>query len=381
MNGTHDVVVVGGGLAGLAATILLAQSGRRVALIEKKQYPFHKVCGEYISNETLPFMQRLGVDLDALGVSRITRLQVTAPGGYSLHAPLPLGGYGISRYTLDHHLYKTALASGAEVHTGLRVQAIKAEGEQFAVQLDTGLTFTTGLVVGAYGKRESLDKQLNRQFMQARTGYVGVKYHVRLDFPPDLIALHNFTGGYCGISRIEEGRYCLCYLARREPLRALGSISALEAQVVRKNEHLDAIWREAEFLYDKPEVINEISFAPKQAVEQHIWMCGDAAGLITPLCGNGMSMALHGAKILTDVITTSNTFLDGKLPDAHTRAALEAEYARRWRRQFALRLWAGRRIQQLMGGTATTRVALAVLGSSPALLRNVIQLTHGKPFS
>src|SRR5688572_19390952 len=97
-----DVIIVGGGLAGLVNAIVLAKAGLQVVLIEKKQYPFHKVCGEYVSNEVLPFFHSLGIFPENLGASHISRLQVSSPSGQRvLHMPLDLGGFGISRYALD----------------------------------------------------------------------------------------------------------------------------------------------------------------------------------------------------------------------------------------------------------------------------------------
>jgi len=69
------------------------------------------------------------------------------------------------------------------------------------------------------------------------------------------------------MSAIEADRYCLCYLTTRENVRTYGSIPAMEQAVLFRNPHLKQLFKEAEFLYEKPEVINEISFAPKQAVE------------------------------------------------------------------------------------------------------------------
>ena len=74
---TYDLAIAGGGLAGLALSIQIAKAGYRVVLFEKEQYPFHRVCGEYISLESWNFLHHLGVDLPSLNVSHIKRLQVS----------------------------------------------------------------------------------------------------------------------------------------------------------------------------------------------------------------------------------------------------------------------------------------------------------------
>ena len=57
MQQKPKIIVIGGGLAGLTSAILLAKANFDITLIERKQYPFHRVCGEYISNEVLPFLK------------------------------------------------------------------------------------------------------------------------------------------------------------------------------------------------------------------------------------------------------------------------------------------------------------------------------------
>ena len=70
-------------------------------LFEKEQYPFHKVCGEYISLESWDFLESLGLMLSDMQLPIIKNLIVTAPNGNQLQQALPLGGFGISRYKLD----------------------------------------------------------------------------------------------------------------------------------------------------------------------------------------------------------------------------------------------------------------------------------------
>ena len=201
----YDVAIVGGGLAGLALAIQLSAVGHTVILFEKEQYPFHKVCGEYISLESWDFLQNLGVDLDALQVSHITKLQVSSVTGNLLEQFLPLGGFGISRYVLDNKLVQLARVNGVTVLENTKVNDIAYTFNHFTI--DAGKPYNAKVVCGSYGKRSNIDIRWKRPFTAASksklSNYVGVKYHIKAHFPDDTIALHNFDNGYCGIVKIE----------------------------------------------------------------------------------------------------------------------------------------------------------------------------------
>ncbi|MGI4833760.1 MAG: NAD(P)/FAD-dependent oxidoreductase [Janthinobacterium lividum] len=370
------VLVLGGGLAGLAAALDLAQRGQRVVVVERRAYPFHRVCGEYVSNEVLPYLRRLGADPAALNPAAINYFELSSPAGRLLRSPLDLGGFGISRYQLDAFLYERALGAGVEFILPATVVGVEFEAAAgvHRVALADGRRLAARLVLGTYGKRAALDRQLGRAFFGQRSPYLGVKYHLRLPgFGRDVIALHNFRDGYAGISAVEDDRLCFCYLTTRANLKVAGSIPALEATVLARNPRLADILASAERLYAHPEVINEISFAPKTCVEQHVLMVGDAAGLITPLCGNGMAMALHGAALVAPL---AEAFLRGQLP----RPALEAAYARTWRKHFAGRLQVGRAVQRLFGGPRLSELVVGGLRHWPAAVRALMRRTHGTEF-
>ncbi|TPE45315.1 NAD(P)/FAD-dependent oxidoreductase [Pontibacter mangrovi] len=368
-----DVVVIGGGLAGLVSALGLARAGLQVAVVEKRAYPFHRVCGEYVSNEALPYLRRVGAQISTLNPARINNFMLTSPTGASLHAKLDLGGFGLSRYTLDNYLYKLAEAQGVTFLLGQTVQQVSFADNRFTAQLSSGTSIKAEVAIGAFGKRANLDRQLQRSFFQVRSPYIGVKYHIRHDFPRDLIALHNFKNGYAGISAIEDGKHCFCYLTTRDNLKAHGSIPAMEQAILYRNPHLRRIFSEAEFLYPQPEVINEISFATKTCLENHMLMCGDAAGMITPLCGNGMAMAIHAAKIATDQVLL---YFGG----SRTRQELEQQYTLAWKKQFAGRLRLGRTVQQLFGGPLLSEAAVGLLKAVPPAVQLIMRRTHGRPF-
>ena len=86
---TYDVAVIGGGLAGINLSIQLARKGHSVVLFEKETYPFHKVCGEYISMESWNFLaNEIEVNLKEHEVAFINKLWVTSPDCESLRSDL-----------------------------------------------------------------------------------------------------------------------------------------------------------------------------------------------------------------------------------------------------------------------------------------------------
>ncbi|RAU84505.1 NAD(P)/FAD-dependent oxidoreductase [Pontibacter arcticus] len=369
----QEIVIIGGGLAGLVSALELSKAGRQVILIEKKGYPFHKVCGEYVSNEVLPYLHRLGLNPSDLGAATIHQFLLSSPKGNTLTANLATGGFGLSRYTLDNHLYEMAKAAGVSFKLHTSVNHVTFADDTFTVQLSDGGQLEAKVVLGAYGKRTNLDRQLNRRFFRMRSPYIGVKYHIRYPAPANQIALHNFKDGYAGISAVEGGTYCLCYLTTRQNLKQHGTIAAMEQAILYQNPHLKHIFETAEFLFEQPEVINEITFATKTCIENHILMCGDAAGMITPLCGNGMAIAIHTGKLAAEHV--QHYFSNG-----HNRQQLEQNYARSWKNQFENRLRVGRTVQRLFGAEILSEVAVGTLKYMPAAVKLLIAQTHGKPF-
>lgn len=375
----YDVAVIGGGLAGLAVSIELARAGYAVVVFEKEKFPFHKVCGEYVSEESRPYLESLGVDLDGLPLVR--ELRLTAPDGTVFSTALPLGGFGISRYALDQQLAILARQSGVHLLEEAKVDDVQYDDGfrlGFTSRANGRQQLLAKTCCGAFGKRSNLDVKWRRRFLapdgKRLQNFVGVKYHVQWEGPAGQIALHNFRDGYCGISQVENGLYCLCYLVRARALRDCGnSIRELQEKVLGRNPHLRAIFAEAIPSAAFPVTISQIHFNAKTQVEGHVLMLGDAAGMITPLCGNGMSIALHTARLASGLL---RDFLEGSI----SRAQLESRYGRAWKRQFAARLLAGRLLQRFFGGERLSNGFVRLFRRLPFLARPVIRLTHGKPF-
>jgi flavin-dependent dehydrogenase len=372
MTDHKKIIIIGGGLAGLTSAILLQNARFEVTVFEKKRYPFHRVCGEYVSNEALPFLKSLNIPISDFEPSQISRLTVTTEKGRELSAILPLGGFGLSRYILDNLLFEHAKKLGV-TFLFEKVIDIRFKDETFEISAEGGIHYSK-IAIAAHGKRSNLDQKLKRSFFSHRSPYLAVKYHIRTDLPGNLIRLDNFSGGYSGVCKIEDQKFNLCYLSQTANLKKYHGIPDMEEQVLQKNPFLKDLFKNSEFIYEKPEVINEISFERKTLIEDHLLFCGDSAGMITPLCGNGMAMAFHSAKILSECIIQSG--------GTHNlnRQALEHDYKTRWTNEFSLRLKSGRALQRLFGNSFLSEIAVATLKTLPALNQIIVKKTHGKVF-
>lgn len=374
----YDVSIIGGGLAGLSCAILLAKKGLKIILFEKEKYPFHKVCGEYISLESWDFINNeLGLPIKEMNLPIMKKLLITTSAGKEMRAALPLGGFGISRYLLDNELKKIAQKQGVLIKDNCKADDVQFDKDHFIISTKEG-TFESITCCGSYGKRSNIDVKKNRGFIKEKSSrlnnYVGIKYHINCTLPTDEISLHNFKNGYCGISKIEDDKYCLCYLTKAENLKISGNIVAqMEKEILHKNPVLKSIFETSTKINGIPLSISQISFSSKSAVEDHMLMLGDAAGMITPLCGNGMSIAFHSAKLAAASITA---FLSGNI----SRKEMEEKYTRERQLHFSKRLRTGRIVQYFFGKESLTNIFISIMKMNAAFARKIISLTHGKPF-
>ena len=384
-NNTHfDIAIIGGGLAGLCFAIQAIDKGYSVALFEKESYPHHKVCGEYISMESWQFLRSIGLPLDDFQLPLINQLQVSSVNGKLFSHALPLGGFGISRYKIDALLADIAIKKGVQLFTQTKVtDVVFNESDRGAFILTTQSSdgnhqLKATVTVGSFGKRSNLDVQWKRDFVQQKPNklnhYIGIKYHIRYPHPIDTIALHNFENGYCGMSKIEHDKSCLCYLTTAQNLKVNNnSIKLMEENMLYNNPFLKDIFNHAQFLFPHPIAISQISFQQKESVENHVLMVGDSAGSITPLCGNGMSMAMHASKLAFEQV---DLFLQKKI----NRAEMEVQYKLAWKQQFSTRLATGRFVQSMFGKTSTSNFLVNTMNLLPFLATPIIRSTHGKAF-
>lgn len=367
------MAIIGGGIAGLTSAIALSKAGRDVILFEKNKYPFHKVCGEYLSREVINFLSRLDIDFNALKPVQIKELHFSSPGGIDFTVQLKSGGLGISRYQLDHYLFQKAIESGCECVEDQQIDDVEFTGQSFKLRDRQKNEYESRLCLGSFGKRTSLDRKLDRAYFTKKTGYVGVKRHYRGEFPLKRVGLHNFIGGYCGISNIEEGKVNVCYLTSGELIKKAGGIEPFEKNRLRSNPHIRSFLDRAEPIFETPVVVSQMYFGTKELIRDHILMLGDAAGAISPLTGNGMAMAVHSTAICHQLVLD---FLDGNI----NRNEMESAYQNKWTRTFQNRINWGNTLHSLFGRPMLSDILVGSLRKSPKMVQRIIGQTHGSPF-
>ena len=362
----YDVIIIGGGLAGLALSIDLKLKGHSILLIEKSDYPRNKVCGEYISMESYMYLHSLCPSLNKYELPKITQFKITSLGKNTFNTPLDLGGFGVSRFLLEDLLYQQAISIGVQVVINTKVEASsigKIDG-LYQVQTKSEI-YLAKIVCNTSGRKSNIEaKSENR--IKSKNNYIGVKYHIKLDRNTELIEIHNFKGGYCGISSIENDMNCLCYIVNSEELKKVGnSIQRLEKEILSKNSQLKNIFSDAVFLFKEPYTISGINFNIKERIKDGTFLLGDAAGSIAPITGNGMSIALRSAFTLSNL-------MDAYFKNEIDLSRLNIEYDSFWTKNFSSRIKYSRHLQKLSESPFLTQLTIGLFNTLPFIPKKVM---------
>src|ERR1700733_5826820 len=294
-----EVLILGGGVAGCAASIALARKGRSVTLIEREPTPRHKVCGEFLSGEALEDLHALGIDVASLGAVPIDYVRLAAASG-AAEAPLPFPAASLTRKALDTALIAEAIAAGVSVERGRSVQSLsRATGNLWQATLDDGTTYEAPTVFLATGKHDLRGHGRPKDPHQ----WVAFKMYYRLSptQTADLAEASELTlysGGYGGIQPVEDGITNFCCVVKQEYFARAGlRWESLIAKMQQDCPHLAMRLDGAEPLLDKPIAITHIPYGYiRRTTEDGLYCVGDQAAVIPSFTGDGISIALHTAR-------------------------------------------------------------------------------------
>ena len=297
-----EVLVLGGGVAGCAASIALARKGRKVTLIEREPTPRHKVCGEFLSGEALQDLHALGIDVASLGAVPINNVRLAA-ARRAAEAPLPFAAASLTRKALDTALLAQAVTAGVRVEVGTTVQSLcrTADGAWQAT-LEDGATRQAPVVFLATGKHDLRGYARPKDPHQ----WVAFKSYFRLSPSQSAELSHAselmlYPGGYSGLQPVEDGMANLCCVVQQRHLPKGGNRwEQFLAKMQQECPHLAMRLAGAVPLLEKPIAMSHIPYGYlRRTSEEGLFCIGDQAAVIPSFTGDGISIALHTARCAT----------------------------------------------------------------------------------
>jgi len=317
-NDQLDLAVIGGGPAGTSAAITAARSGARVALFESRQFPKHKVCGEFVSAESLDVFRDLLADeaethrlLDQAPVLARTRLWL---GDRVVQAAVSPSALSVPRFELDAALWRAAQAVGVACRDSCEVSAVAGDGP-FQLQTKKGVVSARAVILAA-GRWSQF---IADRALPPGPKWIGLKAHFHEHHPSFTTDLYFFDHGYCGVQPVAAEVINACAMVRADCAGSLPDVFRLHPALRDRS----AGWRQ---------VIPTVSTAPliyrePQPVRSNLMFAGDAAGFIDPFVGDGISIALRSGKLAAECL---RTVLAGESTLAEAIAAYDREYSARF---------------------------------------------------
>jgi len=352
-----DLIVAGGGPAGSAAAITAARGGARVLLLERGHLPRHKVCGEFVSAESLELLgsllrgQHLAVLNDAVRISR-TRLYVD---DRMVGAVVDPPAASIARFDLDAALWECAQLAGVDARQQVTVREIKGRGP-FRICTSDG-EFEPRAVINASGRWSNLNGTV-----AAEQKWVGLKAHFAEPSPEASVDLYFFDGGYCGVQPVAPGRVNACAMVRADVASSLDEVFEQHGALRKRSRR----WK----LLIDPVSTSPLIFCEPQPDRDGILLAGDAAGFIDPFVGDGISLALRSGAMAANCLIP---FFAGQVSLGH---AIQ-EYRCAYERSLLPIFCASSQIRRLLTlPRPARRPLLFVLEKSPRIAEYLVRRTR-----
>lgn len=243
--------------------------------------------------------------------------------------------------------------------------------------------------MAAYGRRSKLDRQLQRPFLQALDGSVGIKLHHRFAPGPSGDAaraalagtteMYALDGGYCGIAPIEDGAVNVCMLLQRRAFTRLGTVEWPKVAAFLSKDNAALGRRLSGLVPDEgtvPLTVSQMPFSKQEPWRDDMMFVGDAAAMIAPLCGDGMAMALQSGILAADAVQQAAS-AEAPIAD-NQKAVLRRNWCEAWGRTFRPRLRAGFYLQKALLSPAPAEMLAATLKAAPATVTKYLgKITRG----
>lgn len=290
----YDLIVAGAGPAGSACAITAARAGARVLLLEKDCFPRHKVCGEFVSPESLSLLQGLLGETKLSFQAAVNSARAFVDGKI-LNLPVSPAAQSIPRFLLDAAMFHAAQRAGVAAREDAAVQQVRQSGI-FHVETKNQ-TFTARAVVNTTGRWS----RLTHVEVADQEKWLGLKAHFSESSPPSSVDLYFFPGGYCGVTPVDGNTINACAMVKAGVARSLAEVFTLEPALKLRSRDWQPRF---------PAVTTSpLYFREPETEFAGMFLAGDAAGFIDPFAGDGISLALQSGTLAAEAV---NHFLRGK---------------------------------------------------------------------
>jgi flavin-dependent dehydrogenase len=359
-----DVVVIGAGPGGSSAAIELARAGAHVALLEAGHFPRQKVCGEFVSSESLALLTSLlGSSEGALlsDSEHIHRARFFVDRACTT-APVSPAAASIPRVLMDHALWRAAQGAGVTCYDDSPALQI-AHGETMHILLDRGHHIAARAVIDATGRWSRLRPQEQSVALRdSAPKWIGVKAHYHEAEPSRSVDLYFFDGGYCGVQPVGANEINACSMMRSDRARSLNDVFPLHPALRERASR----WKLASDHVSTAPLV----FRPRRPIDRTVLHVGDAAGFIDPFVGDGIALALRSGHLAAQSLIP---MLDGtRSPEESAR-----QYERSYRAAFEGIFRSAERIRALLELPRPLRsITLSAL-KVPSIASYVMRRTRG----
>lgn len=293
-HGSYDVAVVGGGPAGLSTAIVAAQQGLSVAVLERREGPPDKACGEGILPPGVRALERLGV-LDRISASDFhpfAGIRFIQEDGCSLEALLPYaGGLGIRRTVLIEALARRAAQLGAVLHHRCDVLGVRRTSDQSIIQTAAGRVGAR-LVVAADGLHSPLRRAAALDAASHLPRRFALRQHYRVAPWTDLVEVYVDRNGEAVVTPVGRDTVSVNFTWRDGTIARPG-IASLAARFPGLRARLGT-----NTATTRPMGAGPMARAAKRRASDGLVLIGDAAGFVDSISGDGLSIAFNSALIL-----------------------------------------------------------------------------------
>jgi flavin-dependent dehydrogenase len=364
----YDLTIIGGGPAGTSAAITAARSGARVLLLEKGRLPRHKVCGEFVSSESLGLLRTL---LDSqhgallVHALRIPQARVYVDGRVLTTAVAPPAA-SIARLDLDAALWELAEQSGAEVRPQTAALSISGAGP-FRVAT-AAAEFESKAVLNTSGRWSNLNVAPSGNGKRHKK-WLGLKAHFAETAPDPSVDLYFFPGGYCGVQPVilggetaNHGRINVCAMVRADLASTLPEVFSQHPTLYERS----CRWQPL----SEPVSTSPLIFRDPQPLQGQILLAGDTAGFVDPFVGDGISLALRSGSLATRCLIP---FFHGEI----SLVAAAGQYRRKYEDQLAPVFRVSSKIRRMLLLPRSVRTPiLFLLQNAPSVTRYLVSKTR-----